>query len=215
MPPPLVWVVSMLGTSGKTRENGTEAVLDAMRTTTKRMKGIFGDNWYGELQWNAIPEQHEINKLVIQVCQEHDVELISTADSHYPRPDLWKDREMYKRLGWLSFLKNSDGENLLPSSVEDLKYELYPKNGDQMLESYKKYSAVCEVEYDDNLILNSIERTHHIAHEKIESFFPDNEVRLPDFVVPEGMAAGQALIKDCVDGLKARDSTRTKSMPTG
>ena len=192
------------------RDDGAEAVLDAMRTTTKRMVEIFGDNWYGELQWNAIPEQHEINKHVIQVCDEFGVQLISTADSHYPRPDLWKDREMYKRLGWLSFLKNSDGENLLPASVEDLKYELYPKNGDQMWESYKKYSSICEVEYDDNLILNSIERTHHIAHEKIESFFPDNEVRLPDFVVPEGMAAGQALIKDCVDGLKVKGLDKNK-----
>jgi len=186
------------------REEGPEAVLEAMRTTTKRMVEIFGDNWYGELQWNAIPEQHEINKHVIQVCGEFGVQLISTADSHYPRPDLWKDREMYKRLGWLSFLKNSDGENLLPASVEDLKYELYPKNGDQMWESYKKYAKECEVEYDDQLVLESIERTHEIAHEKCESFFPDNTVRLPDFVVPEGMAAGQALVKDCVEALKEK-----------
>jgi DNA polymerase-3 subunit alpha len=187
------------------RDNGAEAVLDAMRTTTKTMVEIFGDNWYGELQWNAIPEQHEINNYVIQMSKEFGIELISTADSHYPRPDLWKDREMYKRLGWLSFLKNSDGENLLPASVEDLKYELYPKNGNQMWESYKKYSEACGVEYDDQLILDSIERTYEIAHEKVESFFPDNEVRLPDFVVPEGMAAGQALVKDCVTALKSKE----------
>jgi len=43
------------------REEGEETVLEAMRETTRRMQGIFGDRWYAELQWNAIPEQHEIN----------------------------------------------------------------------------------------------------------------------------------------------------------
>ena len=186
------------------RDTSPEAVLDAMRETTKRMVEIFGDNWYGELQWNAIPEQHEINKYVVKVCQEFGVELISTADSHYPRPDLWKDREMYKRLGWLSFLKGRDEGNKLPESREDLKYELYPKNGDEMYESYKKYSKECDVEYDDQLVLDSIERTYSIAHDKIKSFFPDDTVRLPDFVVPEGKEAGQALIEDSIAGLKTK-----------
>ena len=47
------------------REEGPEAVLDAMRAVTKRMVDIFGDRWYGELQWNNIPEQHELNKYII------------------------------------------------------------------------------------------------------------------------------------------------------
>ena len=42
------------------------------------------------------------------------------------------------------------------------------------------------VEYNDNLIRESIERTHQIAHERIEKFMPDNTFRLPNFVVPAG-----------------------------
>ena len=38
----------------------------------------------------------------------------------------------------------------------------------------------------DNLIRESIERTHQIAHSRIEKFMPDNTVRLPNFVVPAG-----------------------------
>ena len=82
-------------------EEGEEAVLAAMRDTTEKMLDIFGDRWYGELQWNKIPAQHELNKFIIRVCNEYDVKLISTADSHYPNRDAWKDRELYKRLGWL------------------------------------------------------------------------------------------------------------------
>ena len=78
-----------------------EAALDDMRETTRRMQAVFGDRWYGELQWNNIKEQHELNQLIIQISEEFNMKLISTADSHYPNQTAWKDRELYKRLGWL------------------------------------------------------------------------------------------------------------------
>ena len=185
------------------RDNGPEAIRAAMRTTTQKMKSIFGDRWYGELQWNNIPEQHELNSYIIEMHYECGIELISTADSHYYSPDAWKDRELYKRLGWLGRGKPDYLSDTLPSSVEEVGYELYPKNGDQMWESYKKYSKKSKVDYDDNLILQSIMRTYEIAHNKIESFMPDNTVRLPDFVVPEGSTPAQALAALCADGLRS------------
>ena len=188
------------------REKGDEAVLDAMRSVTARMQSIFGDRWYGELQWNNIPEQHALNKYIIQIAEEFNLELISTADSHYPNPDAWRDRELYKRLGWLGKGRPSwadDGE--LPSDVDEIGYELYPKNGPQMWEAYKKFSDQCNVEYDDMLVYNSLTTTHHIAHERIESFMPDNTVRLPDFVIPVGETADSALRKFCFEGLRAKN----------
>ena len=182
-----------------------DAVLEAMRETTRRMKAIFGDRWYGEIQWNNIPEQHELNKYIIQVCREFDVKLISTADSHYPSPDAWKDRELYKRIGWLG--KGGLPEYMsseLPSGVEEIGYELYPKNGDQMWESYLKYSEQLKVNYDDDLVKDSIARTEYIAQDLIEDFMPDNEVRLPKFVVPRGKTDIQSLTENCLDGLKTK-----------
>ena len=187
------------------REAGEEAVLQAMRETSEKMISIFGDRWYGELQWNNIPEQHELNQYIIRVCAEYDIKLISTADSHYPRPDAWRDRELYKRISWLGKKKPDWLSNELPDSVDEIGYELYPKNGDQMWEAYKKYSAEVGVEYDDQLVLDSIKRTHHIATNMIEDFIPDNTVRLPEFVVPEGApSADQALRDLCVQGLAKR-----------
>ena len=182
------------------RDNGEEAVVEAMRVTTTKMQAIFGDRWYGELQWNKVPEQHKVNKYVIQMAEEFGMQLISTADSHYPDPDSWKDRELYKKLAWLG--KGDLGDAKLPEKLEDMAYELYPKNGDQMFESYKRYSKICGVEYDDQMVLDSIKRTHEIAHERIETFLPDDTVRLPDFVVPEGMTADKALQHASVDGLR-------------
>ena len=188
------------------RDISSDAVLSAMRQTTERMKNIFGDRWFGELQWNNIPEQHELNQYIVQVCKEYDVKLISTADSHYPNPDAWKDRELYKRIGWLG--KGGLPEYMsaeLPSGVEEVGYELYPKNGEQMWESYHNYSKSVGFDYDDDLVLDSIKRTEYIAHDLIEDFMPDNEVRLPSFVVPAGKTDIQALTQDCLDGLKEKD----------
>ena len=90
-----------------------------------------------------------------------------------------------RKVEWLS--------DELPIDVDEIGYELYPKNGDQMWESYKKYSKECKVKYDDNIVLDSISRTYSIAHNRIQTFLPDNTVRLPDFVVPEGKLRGKRL----------------------
>ena len=184
------------------REEGTNAVQAAMTDTISNFVEIFGDRFYGELQWNAIPEQHEINKHIIEATKKLDVKLISTADSHYPRPDLFKDRSLYRQLGWLGKAKPAYAESKLPESREELKYELYPKNGKEMWESYKNYSKQCEVNYDDKLVRESIEETYRIAHERIDSYYPDATVRLPDFVVPDGSTADQELDRLCARGLK-------------
>ena len=191
------------GSYWENRDEGADAILDAMRETTQKMQSIFGDRWYGELQWNNIPEQHELNQYIIQMHHEFGIELISTADSHYYNAEVWKDRELYKRLGWLGKGKPDYLSDELPVSVEEIGYELYPKNGDQMWESYKRYSKGANMEYDDKLVLASIERTHSIAHERIETFLPDNTVRLPDFVVPEGSTAAQTLAALCVEGARS------------
>jgi DNA polymerase-3 subunit alpha len=181
------------------RESGSEAVREAMRKTTSRMVDIFGDRWYAELQWNRIDEQHQLNKHIVEVANEFGVKLISTADSHYPSPKAWKQREIYKKIGWLK--KGDDGTSL-PDSIDEMDYQLYPKNGDEMWASYKSYSKDCGYEYDDELVRDSITETHNIAFERIEDFLPDNQVRLPSFVVPKGKTSEDTLVQYSLDGLK-------------
>tara|TARA_B100000683_G_scaffold42948_1_gene38498 strand:+ start:1 stop:2787 length:2787 start_codon:yes stop_codon:yes gene_type:complete len=176
------------------------------------MVDIFGDRWYAEIQWNNIKEQHELNQYVIQVAQEFGVGLLTTADSHYPNPDAWKDRELYKRLGWLGKGRPSwaEEESQLPDGVEEIGYELFPKNGDQIWKSYKQYSESTGFDYDDDVVLHSIEESYRIAFERIESFLPDNTVRLPEFVVPAGFTATQALVNYALEGLKEKGLHKNK-----
>ena len=46
------------GNYWENRDIGPDAILGAMRQTTQKMQDIFGDRWYGELQWNNVPEHH-------------------------------------------------------------------------------------------------------------------------------------------------------------
>ena len=193
------------------KDKGEQAVLDGMRDMTKKMLDIFGDRWYGELQWIKSKDQHNLNHYVLQMKEEFGIQVISTADSHYPTPRSWKDRELYKRLGILPLItKYKDKPDELPDwlspelpeQLEEVGYELYPKNGDQMWESYKEYSKYSDRLYNDSDILSSISLTHEIAFNRIEDFIPDNKVRLPSFVVPEGETATNALIAQCISGLK-------------
>tara|TARA_Y100000592_G_scaffold85879_1_gene138507 strand:+ start:8555 stop:12040 length:3486 start_codon:yes stop_codon:yes gene_type:complete len=183
------------------REQGEEAVLSCMRDMTQKMVDIFGDRWYGEIQWNRVPEQHELNKYVIQMHKEFGIPLVSTADSHYPTPQAWKDRELYKRLGWLGRTKPEWLDMELPTEVQELECELYPKNGQQMWEAYNYYSEKCGVKYDDKLVLDSIQETHRISFERIERYYPDDTIRLPDFVVPAGYTADDYLRRLASEGL--------------
>jgi DNA polymerase-3 subunit alpha len=194
------------GNYWENKEAGEDAVINAMRETTRNMLDIFDNRWYGELQWNNIPDQHKLNKYIIQLHHEFGIPLISTADSHYPNPNSWKDRELYRKLGWLGKGSLPDwAKTELPEGVEEIGYELYPKNGNQMWESYKLYSDKCGAEYNDDLIRESIEETYNIAHNKIDDFMPDNEVRLPSFVVPDNITATQALTRICVDQLRFKN----------
>ena len=78
----------MLATIGRTE---TLVLMPSymQRKTTQNMQAIFGDRWYGELQWNNVPEQHELNRYIIQMHQ--GLALVpSPADSRYYNETVWK-----------------------------------------------------------------------------------------------------------------------------
>lgn len=189
----------------KYKEEGRLKVLNGMKETVEKLINIFGDRFYGELQWNNIPEQHELNNYVIQLSKEYGFKVISTVDAHYPTPDSWRDREIYKRLGFINKKNRPDWlSEKLPNSVEEIGFELYPKNGDQVFESYKHYSEKVGIRYDDEFVKQTIINAYDIATERIEEFLPDNTIRLPNFVVPKGKTEEVTLAEMCVKGLKEK-----------
>lgn len=182
----------------------SRAILDGnmedAKSVVERHLAIFGrDNYFLELQWNALPEQHTINKAVIQLANEYRVKLVSTVDVHYPSPELWQTREIYKRLARMS--QGAKEISPLPEKVEELKYTLYPKTGEEMLRDFRAYSKQCDVEYDEQIVLQSFENTATIANQLIEDFEIDTSVHFPSFVIDEGKTAIETLRLRAQEGI--------------
>jgi DNA polymerase-3 subunit alpha len=156
-----------------------------------------------ELQFNKLNAQHLVNRAIIEFANRQGMtdQLIVTCDSHYASPDHWKERELYKKLGWLNYKEfNPDS---LPKSKDDLKCELYPKNAKQVWDTYLEVKEGLDF-YDDQLMFDAVERTHDVAHEMIGDIHPERKMKLPSYVIPEDTTANKALLEACKIGLKER-----------
>jgi DNA polymerase III alpha subunit len=147
------------------------------------------ENFFLELQFNRLGVQHLVNQHIIAASRRSDIKLIATADSHYPGPTLWKDRELYKKLGWLNYDKYEPG--MLPTSTDELKAELYPKNAQQMWDAYKDsvtHFSDCVSDwsfYNDDEISAAIERSYDVAHDMCDAATPDSSHLFSMHVVPD------------------------------
>lgn len=165
---------------------------------------VFGqENLYLEMQFNKMPQQHLVNRAIIEYAHRNKLteQLLVTCDAHYPRPELWREREIYKKLGHLNYEEyNADS---LPKSRDDLLCELYPKNADQLWDTYVQVTKD-KPYYDDDLVCAAIERTHHIAHEVIGEVKQDMSIKLPKKIIPAGKTAIEYLIELCKVGMAKR-----------
>lgn len=146
----------------------------------KAALGRGNDNFYLELQFNKLNPQHLVNMHLLEASKRTNTPLVVTCDSHYARPELWREREIYKALAWLS---KGGKEDSIPQHIDELKCELYPKNADQVWKTYQD-TAASNKEWsfyreNEQLIADAVERTHTIAHEVIGHYEPNTSVKLP------------------------------------
>lgn len=167
------------------------------------------DNVFLELQFNRLNAQHLVNRALLEFAKREGLtdKLVVTVDSHYSDPEHWRERELYKKLGWLNY-KDFDPDKL-PKSKDDLKCELYPKNAQQVWDSFLETTEQYDF-YDPQLVRDAVERTHDIAHEVIGDIHPDRSMKLPTYVIPENKTADQALIEACKEGLIERGLHKDK-----
>jgi len=151
---------------------------DLDNLTDKFVDCVGKNNFFLELQFNKLEMQHTVNKFLIEHAQKTGLQLISTADSHYPSPDKWQARELYKKLGWL---KSKETEMVLPK-FEDLKCELYPKNASQMWDEFMKSHEKYDFYHgNEEIVRDSIERTHDLVWNEFEDVWIDTKAKLPKF----------------------------------
>ncbi len=110
-----------------------QAILNRDYQEAKRLvqwfKGVFGDDFYLELQNHHLPEEQEVNIKLVEYAKEFDVKLVATNDVHYVNKE---DSEIQDVLMCVQMGKTVDDPERLKFPCD----EFYLKTGDQMLELF-------------------------------------------------------------------------------
>ena len=148
--------------------------MNQARETIKWFKGVFGDDYYLELQRHratverANHETYEkqclVNDALIQFARELDIKLICTNDSHFVNEE---DADAHERLICVSTGRKLTDENVM----------LYSKQ-----EWFKSQEEMNGVFAD---IPEALQNTNEIL-DKVEIYSIDHEPILPDFPLPDG-----------------------------
>ncbi len=192
----------------QTHQDGLDKTFEMYDKELFPLMETFGkERFYLELQFNRIPEQQIVNGHLVEYAKKTGYNLIATADCHYPSPDMFRDREIYRLLGY-QMQKREVDMSILEKSADELECELYLKNGDQLFKAYKE-SDFGRSFGNDQLIADAIERTYGIAHDLIGQVAPDDAIKLPKtFQVTDTIKSPFDKLKAlCLEGMKKKGLT--------
>ncbi|MBL7928983.1 MAG: DNA polymerase III subunit alpha [Bacteroidia bacterium] len=140
---------------------------------------LFGDDYYVELQRHDIPEQHQVNEVLLKFAAKHRVKVIASNDSHYI------DQEDYNAHDILLCINTAE-KKATPAIKEFADDDVLVKGkrfafyNDQF---YFKTTREMEDRFAD--IPEAIDNTNEIVS-KVETLKLEREVLLPHFSLPSG-----------------------------
>jgi DNA polymerase-3 subunit alpha len=125
---------------------GDRAKLDKVLATVRRLKSIFGDRFYLEMQGNELAEQRRLNKFLVELSAAFDIPMIATCDAHYPAP---ADAELHRQ--WMACQSGTGKDDywhfssMLPEQAirKSLAY-LDPKVVDKAIWNTGEIAAHCD-----------------------------------------------------------------------
>ena len=133
-------------------------------SVVQEFKEMFGDDYYLELQNHHLPEQGDVNPMIMALSKEFDVPLVATNDVHYINKE---DFDAHHILICLNTGREVDDKDSMHYSGEE----------------YLKSAAEMEALFPETP--EAIARTVEIA-EKVEPFSLKRDVIVPVFPMPEG-----------------------------
>ncbi len=156
-------IVSSACLGGEIPQLILEDKLEEAQTAIEWYKGIFGEDFYLELQNHFLPGQQKVNPVLRSLAKKNGIKLIATNDVHFIDR---KDREAHTIL-----IKLSTGTTI--DVTDDLHYtgEEFLKSEEEMIELFPE---------DAEAVYNTLE----IAN-KVEEYDIFRDVILPVFELPE------------------------------
>ena len=117
--------------------------------TMEKLKEIFGENLYAEIQYHGIEKEAEIYPKIVEVARYCNVPLVATNDVHIARKEDAKKRELLSNVEMVS-----QNRSWRPMSTGD--DELYIKTTDELIEIFSEV-------FDGTVINEAIENTFVIS----------------------------------------------------
>ncbi len=163
-----------------------------------KLKGIFGEDFYIEIQDHNIPEEKKVLPLLVRLADEIGAEIVATNDVHYLDKS---DAEMQDVLMCIQMKKQLDDPKRMKFSTN----EFYFKTGDEMAALFPN-------------LPKAISNTRVIADKVTEPAFEldqygspkkDNSL-IPQYVPSDGSTSAEYLRRLTDEGLKRRYGTPSK-----
>ncbi|AEF84747.1 DNA polymerase III subunit alpha [Treponema primitia ZAS-2] len=148
---------------------------------------LFGqDNFYLEVQDHRIPEQRQVNPIIVEIAGRTGIPLVATNDIHYIEKEDSIAQDLLLCIGTQA--KRGDEKRMRFDTDE-----FYFKTGDEMAALFP------EAQYP-----GAIANTVRIA-ERCKTEIPSPGPLLPDFAIPEGYAnADEYLRRQTMEGMEKR-----------
>ncbi len=156
------------------------------------LKNVFGaENFYLEIQDHGLPEQKQINPLLVKLSRETEIPLVATNDSHYIHRE---DAEAHDILLCIQTGKVVEDQERLKFPND----QFYLKSKEEMSELFP---------YAPEAISNSVK-----ISEQCQVDFDFNTIHLPEYNIPEGFSVEEYLKKLCYEGLVTRYGEVTQEL---
>jgi len=169
---------------------GRERLEDAMRTAAE-YREVFGkDNYFLEVQENAVPEQQIANQGLREIHKRLGIPLVATNDCHYLKKS---DAKVHDILLCLQTGKTVNEPNRMRFNTD----QLYVKSTDEMLAAFQEWPE-------------AVWNTSRVA-ELCDLTFTFGKPYLPNYRVPEGETLETYLDKLALKGL----ADRLRERPSG
>ncbi|MBU2464672.1 MAG: DNA polymerase III subunit alpha, partial [Candidatus Edwardsbacteria bacterium] len=170
--------------NGELHRTILEGNLDEAKKIALWHKGVFGDDYYLELQYHPnIPEQQKVNDTLITLSQELNIPLVVTTDAHYLNAD---DQEAHEVL-----LCIQTGSQITDEKRFSMKGEIFDvKDPQEIMDAFKH-------------VPEAITNTVKIA-DKCNLKIPMGKIIFPLFRLPEGETLESLFDKQIETGLQKR-----------
>ncbi|NDD70312.1 MAG: PHP domain-containing protein, partial [Synechococcaceae bacterium WB9_4xC_028] len=161
---------------------------DVARDVARWYQGVFGDDFYLEIQDHGSPEDRIVNVELVRIAQELGIQLIATNDAHYLTSN---DAEAHDAL--LCILTGK-----LVTDEKRLRY-----TGTEYIKGEQEMLGLFADHLEPEVVAEAVANTALVA-EKVEDYDILGRYQMPRFPIPEGHTPVSYLREVTEQGLRAR-----------